>query len=132
MQVIQSFLLSYLCREVATELELLQRNSHGVGTKEENEGHEGQVGNILTGGPHQCTTILHTLFFTQLTPVQVCQVKLQRQHKDGRGGGKWEERGERMGWEVEDGSGKSREEEKKQDQEWRRNRRHKKERKDKP
>lgn len=81
-------LLSYLCREVTAELELLECYSHGVGTKEEDEGHEGQVGNILTGGPHQRTTILHTLFLTQLTPVQVCQVKLQRQHKGGRGGGK--------------------------------------------
>lgn len=95
------FWLSYLCGEVAAELELLERNSHGVGAKEEDEGHEGQVGNILTGVPHQHTAVLHTLFLTQLTPVQVCQVKLQRQDKAGeegrrvgRGG---EERGLREG-----------------------------------
>lgn len=90
-----SFLLSYLCREVAAELELLQRDCHGVGAKEEDEGHEGQVGNILTGIPHQHPTILHTLLLTQLTPVQVCQVKLQRQNK---GRGKWQKRG----WERTD------------------------------
>lgn len=95
MEVFGSFLLPYLCREVAAELKLLERNSHGVGAKEEDEGHEGQVGNILTGVPHQHTTILHTLFLTQLTPVQVCQVKLQRQDKGGRG--KWEKRGDRAG-----------------------------------
>lgn len=96
MQVFKSFPMSYLCREVAAELELLERNSHGVGTKEEDEGHEGQVGNILTGCPHKRTTILHTLFLTQLTPVQVCQVKLQRKEKGGRGGGKWERRDDRV------------------------------------
>lgn len=77
--------LSYLRREVATELEFLERNSRGVGAKEEDEGHEGQVRNILTGVPYQHTTILHTLFLTQLTPVQVCQVKLQRQDEEDGG-----------------------------------------------
>lgn len=88
---------SYLCREVAAELELLKRNSHGIGAKEEDEGHEGQVRNILTGVPHQRAAILHTLFLTQLTPVQVCQVKLQRQDKD-----RVEEE-EETGWDGEDG-----------------------------
>lgn len=89
--------LSYLRREVAAELEFLERNSHGVGAKEEDEGHEGQVRNILTGAPHQRTTILHTLFFTQLTPVHICQVKLQGQERVGRGGGEWKRSGYRVG-----------------------------------
>lgn len=70
---------SYLRREVAAELELLERNGHGVGAKEEDEGHEGQVGDILTGGPHQGAAIFLTVFLTQLTPVQVRQVKLQEE-----------------------------------------------------
>ena len=88
--------LSYLCREVAAELELLERNSHGVGAEEEDEGHEGKVGDILTGVPHQHTAILHTLFLTQLTPVHVCQVILRTQDKGGAGKG--ENRGDRVGW----------------------------------
>ncbi len=97
MQVSGSFLLSYLCWEIAAELELLERNSHGVGAEEENEGHEGQVRNILTGAPHQRSSILHTLFLTQLTPVEICQVKLRRQ-EERRGGGRWNMRSTRM-WE---------------------------------
>lgn len=81
------FLLSYLCREVAAELELLEGNSHGVGAEEEDEGHEGQVWNILTGGPQQRTAVLGALFLTQLTPVQVCQVKLRGDDSGVRGGG---------------------------------------------
>lgn len=89
--------MSYLCWEVSAELELLERNSHGVGTKEEDEGHEGQVGDILTGGPHQCPTILQTLFLTQLTPVEVCQVKLQTERVEKKEGGS-RRRGMMMGW----------------------------------
>lgn len=73
-------MFSYLCWEVAAELELLEGDSHGVGTKEEDEGHEGQVGNILTGVPHQQTAVLYTIFLIHLTPV--CQVELHREgHK---------------------------------------------------
>lgn len=43
---------SYLGGEVAAEFELLQGERHGVGPKEEDEGHEGQVGHEFTGFPH--------------------------------------------------------------------------------
>lgn len=43
---------SYLGGEVAAEFELLQGERHGVGPKEEDEGHEGQIGHELTGFPH--------------------------------------------------------------------------------
>lgn len=70
---------SHLCREVAAELEFLERNGHGVGAEEEDEGHEGQVGNILTGLPHQHAAKLHAVFLTHLSPVEVRQVKLRRE-----------------------------------------------------
>lgn len=76
--------VSYLCWKVVAGLELLQRHGHRVGPKKQDEGHERQVRNILTGAPHQGAAVLDTLFLTQLIPVQVCQVKLQRQ---GHGGG---------------------------------------------
>lgn len=74
--------LSYLRREVAAELEFLERDSHGVGAEEEDEGHEGQVGNVLTGVPDQRTAKLHTLLLTQLTPFHICQVKLERRERE--------------------------------------------------
>lgn len=69
-------MIFYLCGKVAAELELLERHGHGVGSKEEDEGHEGQIRNILTGAAHQSAPVLDALLLTQLTPVQICQVKL--------------------------------------------------------
>lgn len=42
----------HLGGEIAAELELLERHRHGVGTEEEDEGHEGQVGDVLAGLSH--------------------------------------------------------------------------------
>lgn len=44
--------MSYLGREVAAGLELLEGDGHGVGPEEQDEGHEGQVRDILTGAAH--------------------------------------------------------------------------------
>lgn len=56
--------------EVRAGLELLQRDNHGVGPEEENEGHHSQVGHKLAGITHQSASILHTLLLTELSPVQ--------------------------------------------------------------
>lgn len=66
----------YLGGEVAAELELLQRDRHGVGAKEKDEGHEGQVGDEFAGLSHQRASILHALLLAQLTPVQSCDIQL--------------------------------------------------------
>lgn len=68
---------SHLGGEVATELELLEGDGHGVGPEEQDEGHEGQVRDVLTGVAHQRASILHTLLLTELAPVQVCDVQLR-------------------------------------------------------
>ena len=39
----------HLGGEVPAELELLERHRHGVGAEEEDEGHEGQIGDVLAG-----------------------------------------------------------------------------------
>lgn len=75
---------SHLGGEVATELELLEGDGHGVGPEEQDEGHEGQVRDVLTGVSQQGAAILHTLLLTQLTPVQTCYVILQRQRGEWR------------------------------------------------
>lgn len=66
----------HLGREIAAELELLERHCHGVGAEEEDEGHEGQVWDVLAGLPHQRATVLQTLLLAQLTPVQSCYIQL--------------------------------------------------------
>lgn len=69
-------MFGHLSGEVAAELELLQRHRHGVGAEEEDEGHEGQVGDVLAGLAHQRASILQTLLLAQLTPVQSCHIQL--------------------------------------------------------
>lgn len=43
----------HLGREVAAEFKLLERHRHGVGAKEEDKGHEGQVRDVLAGLSYQ-------------------------------------------------------------------------------
>lgn len=43
---------SHLGRKVAAKFELLQRDSHGVGAEEQNEGHERQIWDELAGASH--------------------------------------------------------------------------------
>lgn len=42
-------------------LELLQRHGAGVGAKEQDEGHEGDVGHKVAGLPHQLALVLDAL-----------------------------------------------------------------------
>lgn len=94
-------MFGHLGGEVAAELELLQRHRHGVGAEKEDEGHEGQVGDVLAGLAHQRASILQTLLLAQLTPVQSCHIQLgwwaaTTARWGGKKGG-----GVRVGW-VED------------------------------
>lgn len=70
-------LLGHLSGKVAAELELLERHSHGVCSKEEDEGHKRQIWDILAGIPHQRASVLQTLLLTQLAPVQSCHIQLR-------------------------------------------------------
>lgn len=66
----------HLGGEVTAKLELLERHGHGVGAEEEDEGHEGQVRDVLAGLSHQRAAVLQTLLLAQLTPVQSCHIQL--------------------------------------------------------
>ena len=78
-------MVSYRCGEVAAELELLERDGHGVRAEEEDEGHQSQIRDVFTGVPHQHTSVLHTLLLTQLTPVHVRHVELRKRRRRKRG-----------------------------------------------
>lgn len=71
--------LSHLGRKVAAKLELLQRDGHGVGAEEQDEGHERQIRDKLAGASHQLAAVFQTLFLAELTPVESCHIHL-REH----------------------------------------------------
>ena len=68
--------IRHLGGEVAAELELLEGDGHGVRAEEEDEGHEGQIGDVLAGLSHQRASVLQTLLLAQLAPVQSCHIQL--------------------------------------------------------
>ena len=51
--------------EERAELELFEKHGACVGTKEQDEGHEGDVGDKVAGLAHQFPSILHTLLLGQ-------------------------------------------------------------------
>lgn len=61
-------IVAYRGGEKGTELELFQTHRAGISAKKQNEGHEGDVGNILAGFSHQLATILQTFFLCQRGP----------------------------------------------------------------
>lgn len=50
--------VAYRSGEKGTELELFQTHRAGVGAKKQDEGHKGDVRDIVTGLSHQLSTIL--------------------------------------------------------------------------
>lgn len=54
--------------EEPTRLELLQSHGAGVSSKEQDEGHQGDVRHITTGLPHQNPSVLQTLVPGQSGP----------------------------------------------------------------
>lgn len=77
---------SHLGGKVAAKFELLQRDGHGVGAEEQDEGHERQIRDKLAGASHQLATVFQTLLLAELTPVQSCYIHLgeDNQRRDGR------------------------------------------------
>lgn len=72
--------LAHSCGEERAGLELLQTHGAGVGAKEQDEGHEGDVWDELAGLPHQLAFVPQALRLGEGRP---CGVPwLQRQPRD--------------------------------------------------
>lgn len=95
-----SVLFSHLGRKVAAKFELLQRDGHGVGAEEQDEGHERQIGDKLAGASHQLATVFQTLFLAELTPVESCYIHLGEDGTKTDRRRRESERSERVGMKV--------------------------------
>lgn len=72
--------VAHSCGEERAGLELLQTHGAGVGAKEQDEGHEGDVWDELAGLPHQLAFVLQALRLGEGRPRGVRW--LQRQPRD--------------------------------------------------
>lgn len=74
-------IFTHCCGEEAARLELLQSHGAGVSSKEQDEGHQGDVRHIATGLSDQLPSILETLLPGQGRPGGIYW--LQRQGQKG-------------------------------------------------